>query len=109
MACPPFCPHPGMVGTARRRAFAHPTILRATLRPGHATLPSPCGAAKLCKKQITHGRNMSEIADAPNLADMIRAQGKARGYTTAFEFEGRNPSFAGFDIHTNRVANGLKA
>src|SRR4030081_2745981 len=53
------------------------------------------------------GRNMSDIADAANLADIIRAQGKARGYTTAFEFEGRRTSFAGLDIHTNRVANGL--
>src|SRR3954452_17020512 len=52
---------------------------------------------------------MSDIADAQNLADMIRAQGKARGYTTALEFEGRRTSFAGLDIHTNRVANGLKA
>ena len=52
---------------------------------------------------------MSDIADAQNLADIIRAQGKARGYTTAFEFEGRRTSFAGLDIHTNRVANGLKA
>jgi fatty-acyl-CoA synthase len=53
------------------------------------------------------GRNMSDIAAAQNLADIIRAQGKARGYTTAFEFEGRRTSFAGLDIHTNRVANGL--
>ena len=52
---------------------------------------------------------MSDIADAQNLADMIRAQGRLRGYTTAFEFEGRRTSFAGLDIHTNRVANGLKA
>jgi acyl-CoA synthetase (AMP-forming)/AMP-acid ligase II len=52
---------------------------------------------------------MSDIADAQNLADIIRAQGKTRGYTTAFEFEGRRTSFAGLDIHTNRVANGLKA
>src|SRR3981081_1667998 len=52
---------------------------------------------------------MSDIADAANLADMIRAQGKLRGYTAAFEFEGRLTSFAGLDIHTNRVANGLKA
>jgi acyl-CoA synthetase (AMP-forming)/AMP-acid ligase II len=52
---------------------------------------------------------MSDIADAAHLADMIRAQGKLRGYTTAFEFEGRRTSFAGLDIHTNRVANGLKA
>src|SRR3954454_11865619 len=55
------------------------------------------------------GRNMSDIADAKNLADMIRAQARLRGYTTAFEFEGRRSSFAGLDIHTNRVANGLKA
>src|SRR3954465_603829 len=53
------------------------------------------------------GRNMSDIADAKNLADMIRAQARLRGYTTAFEFEGRRTSFAGLDIHTNRVANGL--
>ena len=52
---------------------------------------------------------MSDIAGAANLADIIRAQSKARGYTTAFEFEGRRTSFAGLDIHTNRVANGLKA
>src|SRR4051812_18800725 len=52
---------------------------------------------------------MSGIADAQNLADMIRAQARLRGYTTAFEFEGRRTSFAGLDIHTNRVANGLKA
>ena len=58
---------------------------------------------------LNNGRNMSDIADAANLADMIRAQGKARGYTTAFEFEGRRTTFAGLDIHTNRVANGLKA
>src|SRR5436309_7479263 len=51
---------------------------------------------------------MSDIADAQNLADMIRAQGKLRGYSTAFEFEGRRTSFAGLDIHTNRIANGLK-
>jgi fatty-acyl-CoA synthase len=55
------------------------------------------------------GRNMSDIADAANLADIIRAQGKTRGYTTAFEFEGRRTSFAGLDIHTNRVANALIA
>src|ERR1700710_999531 len=52
---------------------------------------------------------MSDIADAQNLADMIRAQGELRGYRTAFEFEGRLTSFAGLDVHTNRVANGLKA
>src|SRR5258707_11846816 len=61
------------------------------------------------KNKSLNGRNMSDIADAANLADIIRAQGKRRGYTTAFEFEGRRTSFAGLDIHTNRVANGLKA
>jgi hypothetical protein len=49
---------------------------------------------------------MSDIADAQNLADMIRAQGKLRGYTTAFEFEGRRTSFAGLDIHTGELAAG---
>ncbi|HEV7821455.1 MAG TPA: AMP-binding protein [Burkholderiales bacterium] len=52
---------------------------------------------------------MTDLADAPNLADMVRAQGTARGYSTAFEFEGRRTSFAGLDIHTNRVAHGLAA
>src|SRR3954465_6928858 len=52
---------------------------------------------------------MSDIADAANLADMVRAQGTARGYNTVFEFEGRSTSFAGLDIHTNRVAHGLAA
>src|ERR1700709_2262878 len=74
-----------------------------------AVLPYPHNPAKLGKKANHHGRNMSDIADAQNLADMIRAQGKLRGYTPACEFEGRRTSFAGLDIHTNRVANGLKA
>src|SRR3954465_4491425 len=52
---------------------------------------------------------MSDIADAANLADMVRAQGTARGYNTVFEFESRRTSFAGLDIHTNRVAHGLAA
>jgi len=50
------------------------------------------------------------VSQAPaTLADMVRAQAKARGKTVAFEFEGRRTSFAEFDILTNRVANGLKA
>src|SRR3954464_11378449 len=52
---------------------------------------------------------MSEVEQAANLADMVRAHGKHRGYSTAFEFEGRLTSFAGLDIHTNRVAHGLAA
>src|SRR3954465_11523886 len=74
-----------------------------------AAFPSRSDAAKLGLRTNPHGRNMSDIADAQNLADMIRAQGKLRGYTTAFEFEGRRPPVAGLRIHTNRVANGLKA
>jgi len=52
---------------------------------------------------------MSDIDASPNLADIIRAQGKARGDTMAFEFEGRRTSYAELDSHTNRIANGLKA
>ena len=51
----------------------------------------------------------TDIATAANLADMVRAQGAALGYSTVFEFEGRRTSFAGLDIHTNRVAHGLAA
>jgi acyl-CoA synthetase (AMP-forming)/AMP-acid ligase II len=52
---------------------------------------------------------MSDVDEAANLADIIRAQGKARGDTMAFEFEGRRTSYAELDSHTNRIANGLKA
>ena len=52
---------------------------------------------------------MSDIQEPANLADMLRARAKARGNAIAFEFEGRQTSFAELDIKTNRVANGLKA
>jgi acyl-CoA synthetase (AMP-forming)/AMP-acid ligase II len=52
---------------------------------------------------------MSEIDAASNLADVIRAQGNARGDTMAFDFEGRRTSFAELDAHTNQVAHGLEA
>jgi fatty-acyl-CoA synthase len=52
---------------------------------------------------------MSDVDQATNLADIIRAQGKARGTTMAFEFEGRRTSYAELDAHTNQVAHGLKA
>ena len=51
---------------------------------------------------------MSASQGPANLADMVRAQAKARGDAVAFEFEGRKTSFAEFDRLTNRVANGLK-
>ena len=44
-----------------------------------------------------------------NLAEMIRMRAKSRGDAIAFEFEGRQTSFAEFDRNTNRVANALIA
>src|SRR4030081_1318471 len=52
---------------------------------------------------------MSASEKLENLADMVRARAKARGDATAYEFEGRQISFAEFDILTNRVANALIA
>ena len=52
---------------------------------------------------------MSDIQETADLADMVRARAKARGDAVAFEFEGRQTSFAQFDVLTNRVANALKA
>src|ERR1700722_19871342 len=44
-----------------------------------------------------------------SLAEVVRARAKSRGDATAFEFEGRQTSFAELDINTNRVANALIA
>jgi len=52
---------------------------------------------------------MSDIQETANLADMVRARAKNHGDAVAFEFEGRQTSFAQFDVLTNRVANALKA
>src|ERR1700681_2921174 len=52
---------------------------------------------------------MSVSEEPANLADMLRARAKTRGNAIAFEFEGRQTSFAELDINTNRVANALKA
>jgi fatty-acyl-CoA synthase len=52
---------------------------------------------------------MSDIQEPANLADMVRARANSRGNATAFEFEGRQTSFAELDINTNRVANALRA
>src|SRR5450631_4881284 len=52
---------------------------------------------------------MSASQEPANLADMVRARAKSRGNAIAFEFEGRQTSFAEFDILTNRVANALIA
>jgi fatty-acyl-CoA synthase len=52
---------------------------------------------------------MSNETEPATLADVVRAQGKALGDATVFEFEGRRTSFAQFDRHTNQVANALVA
>jgi acyl-CoA synthetase (AMP-forming)/AMP-acid ligase II len=52
---------------------------------------------------------MSALQEPANLADMVRARAKIRGNAIAYEFEGRETSFAEFDRLTNRVANALKA
>ena len=52
---------------------------------------------------------MSTSQQPANLADMVRDRAKSRGNALAYEFEGRQTSFAEFDIKTNRVANALIA
>src|SRR5213078_5252717 len=52
---------------------------------------------------------MSDIQELANLAEMVRARAKSRGDAVAYEFEGRQTSFADFEIKTNRVANALIA
>ncbi|WP_108519850.1 fatty acid--CoA ligase [Bradyrhizobium algeriense] len=52
---------------------------------------------------------MSAPEQLTNLADMVRERARTRGDAIAYEFEGRQTSFAEFDINTNRVANALIA
>src|SRR3974390_2245145 len=52
---------------------------------------------------------MSATEQLTNLADMVRARAKTRGDAVAYEFEGRQTTFAEFDRNTNRVANALIA
>ena len=52
---------------------------------------------------------MSTSQQPANLADMVRDRAKSRGNALAYEFEGRQTTFAEFDIKTNRVANALIA
>src|SRR6202158_4006311 len=52
---------------------------------------------------------MSVLEEPANLAELVRARAKSRGNANAFEFEGRQTSFAEYDIKTNRVANALRA
>jgi acyl-CoA synthetase (AMP-forming)/AMP-acid ligase II len=52
---------------------------------------------------------MSDLQPPANLADMVRVRAKTRGNAIAYEFEGRQTSFAEFDVLTIRVANALIA
>ena len=52
---------------------------------------------------------MSASEQPQDLAEMIRMRAKSRGEAIAYEFEGRQTSFAEFDRKTNRVANALVA
>ena len=52
---------------------------------------------------------MSVSAGITNLADMVRERAAALGDAVAYEFEGRQTSFAAFDRKTNRVARALQA
>jgi acyl-CoA synthetase (AMP-forming)/AMP-acid ligase II len=52
---------------------------------------------------------MSASQQLTNLADMVRDRAKTRRNALAYEFEGRQTTFAEFDINTNRVANALVA
>jgi acyl-CoA synthetase (AMP-forming)/AMP-acid ligase II len=52
---------------------------------------------------------MSVSQEPAHLADMVRALANSRGKATAFEFEGRQTSFAEFDALSNRVANAVIA
>jgi fatty-acyl-CoA synthase len=52
---------------------------------------------------------MSAAAGPTTLAEVVRDLAKDRSDSIVFEFEGRQTTFAEFNIKTNRVANGLKA
>jgi fatty-acyl-CoA synthase len=51
---------------------------------------------------------MFKPGEVSNLADVVRAQAIARPDSIAFLFEGRDCSFSAVDLHTNRIANGLR-
>jgi acyl-CoA synthetase (AMP-forming)/AMP-acid ligase II len=52
---------------------------------------------------------MSATPQLANLADMVRDRARVRGNAVVYEFEGRQSTFAEFDIKTNRVARALIA
>ncbi len=52
---------------------------------------------------------MADVAEPGSLGDIARIQAKTRGDAVALTFEGRVVTYATFDRHTNKVANGLIA
>jgi acyl-coenzyme A synthetase/AMP-(fatty) acid ligase len=66
-------------------------------------------AAKLLAKIILWEEDMAVLREPVHLANMVRRLAKSRDKEVVFEFEGRQTSFAQFDVLTNRVANGLIA
>src|SRR3954449_794070 len=68
----------------------------------------PDDATLRATKTRRHGSDMSTQQPA-NLAEMVRERARSRGNAVAYEFEGRQTTFAEFDIKTNRVANALIA
>jgi acyl-CoA synthetase (AMP-forming)/AMP-acid ligase II len=68
----------------------------------------PPDAAKLTRK-MSPEENMAVLVQPANLADMVRALAISRDGEIAFAFEGRQTSFAEFDVLTNQVADGLNA
>src|SRR6201996_8893155 len=52
---------------------------------------------------------MSVSQQPADLADMVRDRARTLGNALAYEFEGRQTSFAEFDTNTNRVANAFIA
>ncbi len=51
----------------------------------------------------------ADFDQMPTLGDIARFHAKERGDSVALSFEGRNTSFADFDLKTNKVANALIA
>ena len=75
---------------------------------GHIVLP-PDRVTLRATKQDTTGETCPFNKQPANLAEMVRDRAKSRGDALVYEFEGRQTSFAEFDIKTNRVANALIA
>jgi len=58
---------------------------------------------------IAFAEPVVDLDAMPTLGDIARYHSRVRGDEIALVFEGRETSFAGFDLETNRVANALLA